>query len=76
MWLNTSANVVSRQPVRLLRATLLNYDLLLVLCPSFLVCIEVDCWIDLDRRKEAFEMHLEIKFAPTVTQRCHTPAML
>lgn len=59
MWLNTSANVVSRQPVRLLETTLLNYDLLLVLCPSFMICIETDCWIDLDRWKEVFEIYLE-----------------
>lgn len=56
MWLNTSANVVSRQPARLLRATLLNYDLLLVPCPSFLVWIEADCWIDLDNGKEVLDV--------------------
>lgn len=56
MWLNTSANVVSRQPARLLWATLLNYDLLLVPCPSFLVCIEADCWIDLDNGKQVLEV--------------------
>lgn len=35
---------------------MLNYDLLSVPCPSFLLCIEADCWIDLDNGKQVLEV--------------------